>query len=165
MAYWNRARQPEWRPRAGGWHSAEPRPPLERGAGFVSLDTGMAFEPGNPSFVGLYVLDNALDYLLALGDGAVERHALALSGEVRQRLAALTLPLMTPEAPERRAGNVCFETPEAPRLREALEAEGVLVSGEDGRVRLSTHLYNDLADVERAVAALERLLGGRAAVT
>ncbi len=161
VAYWNRARLPRWRPRTAGWHSAEPRPPLDQGD-LQLADTGVVFEPGNPNFVGLYVLDNALDYLLAVGDAAIERHVLALSGEVRRRLAALGVPLMTPEAPERRAGNIAFSAANAAEIRKALEAQGVLVTGEDGRVRISVHLYNDLEDVERGLAALAGVLGSGA---
>src|SRR5204862_7991435 len=99
-----------------------------------------------------------LEYLLAPGDAKLEQHALALSGEVRSRLAALGLPVMTPDAPERRAGNVCFSTPQAELIRKELEAQGVLVSGDSGRVRISTHLYNDSDDVERGMAALARVV-------
>jgi selenocysteine lyase/cysteine desulfurase len=159
IAFWNRARQPGWRPRQVGWHSVEPQEePLARGGGFTAASTGLAFEPGNPTFVGLYLLEQALAYLARFEPVAIERHVLALSGELRSRLAALGLPLMTPAEPERRAGNICFASERAHEVRRALEAEGVLVSGEDGRVRISTHLYNDLDDVRRGVEALARAL-------
>jgi selenocysteine lyase/cysteine desulfurase len=160
VAYWNRGRQPDWRPRTLGWHSVSPTPPLERGNGYAPLQTGAAFEPGNPAFVGLYVLDNALEYLLALGDAQLERQAVSLSAEVRSRLVGLGLDVMTPEPADRRAGNVCFKTAEAEKIRQVLEAEGVLVSGDSGRVRVSTHLYNDSADVERGMSALARAREG-----
>ena len=63
VAYWNHERFPQWRPRMTGWHSVSPRPPLERRQGPDPLNVGRAFEPGNPTYVGLYVLDNALEYL------------------------------------------------------------------------------------------------------
>lgn len=158
VTYWNRRRLPEWRPRSTGWHSSPSIMPLERGRANDALATGIVFEPGNPSFAGIYLLDSSLEYLLSYGIEAIERHVVALNGELRWRVAELGLPVMTPEEPAQRAGNVSFSADDAPRIRAALEAEGVLVTGEDGRVRISTHLYNDLADVERGVEVLAKVV-------
>ena len=158
IAYWNRSRVPDWRPRMTGWHSVSPRPPLERRHGPDPLDDGRVFEPGNPTYVGLFVLDNALEYLSRLPPATVEAHDLDLSGQVRDGLLGLGLEVTTPGAPEERAGNTCFATIKAGQIRQALEARGVLVTGEDERVRISTHLYNDSDDIEQALAALSEVL-------
>ena len=44
------------------------------------------------------------------------------------------------------------------RLIEDLAAEGVHVAPRLGRMRISPHVYNDEADIERFVAALRRAL-------
>ena len=77
---------------------------------------------------------------------------------MRDGLLDLGLEVTTPGAPEERAGNTCFATTKAGQIRQALEARGVLVTGEDERVRISTHLYNDSDDIEQALAALSEVL-------
>ncbi|MFN8062543.1 MAG: aminotransferase class V-fold PLP-dependent enzyme [Vicinamibacterales bacterium] len=154
VAYWNRSRLPDWQPGAMGWHSVVWRAPLERGQGVRALPDGMAFEPGNPAYGALYVLDQSLDTILGLGIGRIQTHTRTLSGELRERLAAAGLPVMTPVAPGSRAGSVAFESARAPQIRERLEAQHVLVSGDEGRVRASVHVYSDAGDVERGAAAI-----------
>jgi selenocysteine lyase/cysteine desulfurase len=71
---------------------------------------------------------------------------------------ALGFELMTPREDARRAGNVCFMAGDLETIRQSLERRQVLVWGAYagfGRLRISTHLYNDSADVERCIAALQ----------
>ena len=156
IAYWNRARVPDWRPRLTGWHSVQHRPAWEVPPHVHALGTGQAFEPGNPAYGALHTLDGALDYLLEHGIEAIEAHTLACSGDLRARLLGLGLEVMTPEPPDARAASIAVAVPDPERVRARLEAEGVLVSGELGRVRASVALFTDAADldaVERAMRA------------
>ncbi|HUU33104.1 MAG TPA: aminotransferase class V-fold PLP-dependent enzyme, partial [Vicinamibacterales bacterium] len=154
IAYWNRARVPEWRPRLTGWHSVEHRPAWEIPRQCRPLTTGQAFEPGNPAYDALYTLDGALDYLLACGIDAIEAHTLALSGELRARLVALGLTVMTPEPAAERAASITFQSPQPEHVRAVLEAERVLVTGELGRVRASVALFSTAADIDTAARAI-----------
>jgi cysteine desulfurase/selenocysteine lyase len=154
IAYWNRARLPDWRPRLTGWHSTHEKAPFDAPAAPHALGTGQVFEPGNPAYGALYVLNDALDYLAGIGLDQVEAHTLAMSGELRERLVALGLPVMTPQAAAERAGSVAFACDAARAVRARLEGEGVLVSGELGRVRASVHVYTTPQDLDAVAAAL-----------
>ncbi|MGB0389789.1 MAG: hypothetical protein ACPGWR_33630, partial [Ardenticatenaceae bacterium] len=69
--------------------------------------------------------------------------------------------MMTPRDASQRAGNVCFMAPDVKAVTDSLEKQGVLIWGAYagvGRLRISTHLYNDISDVERCLAALETIL-------
>lgn len=158
IAYWNRQRVPAWRPRLAGWHSVEYPPPWAAPPRVEPLATGQAFEPGNPAYDALHVLDGALGYLLERGMEEVEAHTLARSGELWSRLASLGVTLMTPQEQAARAGSVAFESPDPARLRERLEQEHVLVTGELGRVRVSVGVHTDDADLDSAAHAIRRLL-------
>ena len=79
---------------------------------------------------------------------------LALGGTLRAGLVKLGLPVLTPEPPEERAGNIVFASDRCLEVEQALREAGVLVWFGDGRVRLSVHAYNDEADVARALGAL-----------
>ncbi|MGE3272785.1 MAG: aminotransferase class V-fold PLP-dependent enzyme [Chloroflexota bacterium] len=155
IGFWNRQRQPDWAPTMAGWMSAKP----VHGEGemrrhqFTPRDDAMRMTMGNPSLSGAYVVDNGLKYLLDYGIEKIEAHAVELSGQLREGLVELGLEVLTPEDPSRRAGNVCIARSDGPRFLELLGERGVLVWEADGRVRYSAHLYNDSADVERAIEA------------
>jgi cysteine desulfurase / selenocysteine lyase len=159
IAYWNRRRLPDFRPALTGWHSTEWRPPFDEPGDPRTLSTGQVFEPGNPTYGALYVLDDALDYLAVIGMDAIEAHTLAMSGELRSRLQALGLPVMTPATADERAGSIACAAADAEAIRQRLEDQRVLVTGELGRVRASVHVYTSVSDLESAAAALSRALG------
>ncbi|MBI3965346.1 MAG: aminotransferase class V-fold PLP-dependent enzyme [Chloroflexi bacterium] len=157
ICYWNRSRWPNLQPAQVGWHSVTGRHgPGDRAGYELRADAGR-LEIGNPSFVSLYVLDNALGYLLNVGVDRIERHVLDLGGRLRAGLVELGFEVMTPELPESRAGNICIATGESARLAGGLAERGILVWEGEGRIRISVHLYNDERDVDRCLAALREL--------
>jgi cysteine desulfurase/selenocysteine lyase len=158
IAYWNRARVPDWRPRLTGWHSVERRSAWEMPLQVEALATGQAFEPGNPAYGALHTLDGALDYLLEQGHDAIEAHTLARSHDLRALLVDLGLPVMTPAPAGARAASIAFASPHAERIRAHLEAQRVLVTGELGRVRASVALFTDGADLDALAQALRAAL-------
>lgn len=140
-----------------GWHSTYREDDWRRRTDYRLREDGSRFEAGNPPFLPVYILDSALRVLDELDPRAVETHVLALGGTLRDGLLKLGLPVLTPEAPEERAGNIVFATDRCMEVERALRENGVLVWAGDGRIRLSVHAYNDEADVARALAVLEDL--------
>jgi selenocysteine lyase/cysteine desulfurase len=119
--------------------------------------------PDNPSFISLYILENALDQLLKIGISTIEAYVLGLSGRVWEGLQQGGWELLTPREPERRAGNVCFTGSKLEAITHSLAEQGILVWGSyggAGRVRVSTHLYNTEEDVERFLGAMRELVSG-----
>jgi len=155
--YVNARRWPDLPPPWIGWHSIEPEPDFRRRGAATVKSSAERFEIGNPSFISAYVLENGLAALMAAGILRIERHVQQLGGALRGMLVRLGLPVLTPEPPERRGGNICIASDRAEQLEAQLRARGVLTWGGDGRLRLSVHGYNDAADVERAVTALASL--------
>lgn len=86
----------------------------------------------------------ALELLASLDPEAVRAHDVGLADAF---LAHFDLP----------SQGSAIVTVEAPGAADALAAAGVSAAVRAGRVRLSFHLYNDMADVDLAVAALTRL--------
>ncbi len=156
ILYINSARWPDLTPPWVGWHSVVRVDDWETRSRrrFELKSDAERFEIGNLGFLNVYILANALGLLERIGIAEIERHILALGGELRAGLCALDLPVLTPDAPPARAGNICFAA-ERPDLLEAqLRQSGVLVWGSEGRIRLSLHLYNDGRDVSRALRAI-----------
>jgi cysteine desulfurase / selenocysteine lyase len=155
VAYWNRARNPDWRPATAGWHSlaSGARPDY---AGDLPLRAdALRFTRGNPAHGPVYVLGAALDYLAGFDAAEVEAHVLSLTGALLAELDAAGIASTTPAEPARHGASVCIESGRAQALVDALAARGVWAWNGRGRVRFSFHGYNAMADVDRIMAALK----------
>lgn len=155
IAYCNIARQPEWQPKESGWASAAWVDADVRDTSLTPLRNGRRFELGNPATLCVQVLGNGVEYLRATGIDYIERHVRALCDVLWTELQALGMRMLTPADPDRRLGIVAFAVDEEARWRRGLESRDVLAWTGDKRVRLSPHLYNGMADVQHALAAVE----------
>ncbi|MBI0434914.1 aminotransferase class V-fold PLP-dependent enzyme [Roseomonas sp. KE0001] len=156
VAYWNRERQPGWQPRTAGWYSLASQKRPDYGARPALRPDAMRFSRGNPSYVSLYVLGSALDYLDGFGTASVRAHVQGLTTALLGRLAAAGIASTTPADPARHGASVCVETPRAAAIVRRLEAEGIYAWNGRGRIRVSFHGYNGAAEMERVAAALIR---------
>jgi selenocysteine lyase/cysteine desulfurase len=116
------------------------------------------FEAGNPSYAGIYVLENGLRYLLETGLERITEHDLRLAGMLNRELRELGLEVATPLERAHRAANTCFWHPEPEVLAGRMAEEGIWLNGSDGRIRIGTHLWCDEDDVAATAAALRRVL-------
>lgn len=148
-------------PHTVGWHSVGHRGGTADPLAMPWRDDASRLEAGNPSLLGLAVLDNALERLEPLAPGDVERHAQDLGRPLIEGLRRRDFTVITPEAAAERAGNVCFLADDAAGLAERLAARGVLVWGGEGRIRVSPHVHCDAADVDRFFDALDHVGAAR----
>ena len=153
VAYWNRARQPDWMPASAGWNSLgsasdgyDPVPPLRADA--------MRFTRGNPAHASIYVLNGALDYLSQFDMIDVLAHVQTLTTALLDQLESLQIPSTTPRDPARHGASVCMASPKARAIVDSMAKQGVWAWNGHGRVRFSFHGYNDGTDVNRIVEAL-----------
>ena len=153
VAYWNRARQPGWTPASAGWHSFAPG---SRGYDTIPAlkPDAMRFTRGNPAHCPIYVLNSALSYLANYDVGVIQRHVQALTIALLAELAVRQYALTTPHDPARHGASVCFTSADAAGIVRTLSDRGVYAWNGQGRVRISFHGYNSMADVERVVQAL-----------
>jgi selenocysteine lyase/cysteine desulfurase len=152
--YVNSRRWPDLAAPWVGWHSTHRDDDWRRRTEYRVREDGSRFEAGNPPFLPVYVLESALRTLDRIDTRASEAYVLALGGTLRAGLVKLGLTVLTPEAPEERAGNIVFATDRSLEIGRALQDAGVLVWAGEGRVRLSVHVFNDETDVARALAVL-----------
>jgi selenocysteine lyase/cysteine desulfurase len=155
--YWNRERLPDLKPPFLGWNSGVTIPDWQTPTAFTLPHTADRFVPGNPSFVSVYVLENALNAILSVGVPTIEDYILGLAGQVWNGLRDLDLEVMTPEARDERAGNVCFMAPNVDSVTTELANRNIVIWGSYAgveRVRVSTHLYNSQEDVATLIGAL-----------
>jgi selenocysteine lyase/cysteine desulfurase len=152
---WNRHRRPDFTPLGAGWVSAA------TGAGpgefHLKEDAGRA-EYGNAGHLGAYLLRESLDYLDSYGVDAIAAHLRDLSGRLVAGMTALGLEVMTPAAPESRAGNAAFVRSDTAAFLRQADTDGILVWGDNGRIRASAHLFTTGEDIELFLERLPRYL-------
>jgi cysteine desulfurase / selenocysteine lyase len=103
------------------------------------------YEGGMLAFSLLYGLESSVDLMLELTPEAIERRVLALANETR-RLFPTALPYEdTPIT------SVAVEGAE--ELAKRLAGQRILVSARQGRLRVSTHFYNNEEDLEMLARA------------
>jgi selenocysteine lyase/cysteine desulfurase len=96
-----------------------------------------------------------MDYIASLGVAAIQSHAQALIGELREGLRAKGYVLITP--PGTTAPLLTALLPDAKtRLAAPLAKAGVRLSLHDHHLRISPSVFNDGMDVERLLNTLPR---------
>ena len=153
--YRNPARLAGLEPLTVGWHSIGSRHSVAAPTDYALRPTAARFEAGNPPFMALAVLENALRYLGAIGIERIERHVLDLGAILWRGLRDRGFELLTPEDETHRGPNICFAWDDPATLVAGLAARNVQIWGSDGRIRVSLHAYNDQDDVERLLAGLD----------
>lgn len=157
--YWNRDRFPELKTPFLGWNSVSRSGGWKDPTSLELHEDAHRFMPGNPAFLSLYILNNALARTAPISLNRIEQHVLSLTGYLRMSLESQGWEIMTPSNPEDRAGNVCIMSDRVDEIARALRERNILVWGTyagDERLRISTHLYNSMDDVEACVEALAK---------
>ena len=153
-----KSRAAAWTVPAGGWFHLE-RPFERKGVErAVSKPGAVSFGVGMPNFPAVYAIRAALEYILAVGPEQIDTATRPLVHACLAGLAELPVELLTPREDESLAGIMAFRHPDIERLHAALAAEKIHVMHSSGRLRISLHGYNTLAEVERLLSALQRLL-------
>jgi selenocysteine lyase/cysteine desulfurase len=136
-----------------GWHMVEDLGNFDR-KDWQPADSARRFESGSPNMLGIHALEASLSLLLEVGMDAVAE-AIA---ERSARLVALVdrhgLELVSPRAPERRAGIVTFRVPKLDNqvLYRALMQRGLMCASRGGGLRFSPHGWTPPEQLERAMA-------------
>lgn len=145
---------------AVGWRSA--RDPYALRAGELDVAAAAAvLEAGHPPFAGVLTLGAALETHREIGVDAAHERVRELAGAVQAGLEARSVPVLSPRDPRRGSGIVAALVPEPAEAARALAERGVLVSARGGSLRISTHFYNDEADVARLLELLPEVAGRR----
>jgi len=118
------------------------------------------YEGGMLTFAVLYGMQASLEMILEIGPPAIEQRVLELAEATRAALRRLGAHLPGDESPHFRSPIVAarFEQRPASLLAQELKARRILVSARHNNLRVSTHFYNNEADIERLARALASIL-------
>lgn len=151
---------------AGGvdWREAWTDPGFDPVRAYEPAAGARRFELGvHHGVLGAVALAASIAVLSRVDAAAREAHVLRLAGRVADGASALGLSVASPQEPEARSGITVLragaDRDADLRLARHLGERGIAVSTRytsgEGGVRVSTHVYNDDADVETLLAAIE----------
>jgi selenocysteine lyase/cysteine desulfurase len=115
------------------------------------------FEAGTPAVVNCYASEAGLKFLLGVGTRAIEKRNQALTRRCMERLVEIGWPSVTPTPDARRGATVCVPSRDSGALARELMKRDIVTSHRDDNLRASFHFYNDEADIESLIAALQAL--------
>ena len=150
---WNRKRRPNFLPFGVGWAAANPE---EKTRGYQLKSDARRAEFGNAGHLGAYLLQHSLHYLNSFGIKAIQEHAQTMVQRLIASMAAAGCDVMTPNVPGEQAGNAAFVCRNTQDFVKKAAADGILVWGDNNRIRASAHLFTTRADVDYF---LERMPG------
>lgn len=119
------------------------------------VESAEKYEGGMLPTLQLYALEAVVDMMLELGPEAIEARVLDLAAQSRVILERRGGQVAHPNSPIQAAR---FKDQDAPALAAALKDRGILASARHGRLRVSTHFYNDESDLAALDSALSSLL-------
>jgi kynureninase len=146
------------RPRITGWLAH--RDPFAFGVGPLEpRDDAMRMMNGTPAIPAYHAALAGLDIVAEVGVKRIRARSQALTARLFARLDEQGLTSRSPRDPERLAGTVALDVPEARLVARALKARDFLVDYRPGvGIRVSPHFYNTLAEVDRLVDEAVRIV-------
>ncbi len=121
-------------------------------------ETARRFEPSTMAYGCALGLAASIKYLLRLGVARIRDHNLELADLLIDGLRERRADIVGPQRDEERTSIVAARFPDydAAEMARRLNAARVVVSARQSTVRFSPHLYNEPADIERALEEIDR---------
>jgi selenocysteine lyase/cysteine desulfurase len=144
-------------PPAAGWLSQASAGDFSR---FLDYDPSWhaearRFEVGTIPYQDIVGMNASLELLLELGPARIEAHVRTLADRMIAWASARPgVTLLTPAAPERRAGIVAFTTRDVEGDSRKLRAARVTHSVREGAIRLAPHFHNTVGEVDRVLGVI-----------
>ena len=102
---------------------------------------------------------SAKNFLDKYGIDAIAAHVRMLSGSLIEGMVAMELDVITPTETKSRAGNAAFTRSDTRSVVQRANEDGILIWGDNGRIRASAHLFATTSDVDIFLDRLPGYLG------
>ncbi len=149
------------RPRLTGWLSHrdpfafDPGPPVPR-------DDAMRMMNGTPAIPAYYAALAGLDIVREVGVTRIRAKSKGMTAHVFERADALGFASSASRDPERLAGTVAVDVPEARFVARTLKTRDFLVDYRVGAgIRISPHFYNTTLELDRLLDEIARIVRDR----
>lgn len=122
------------------------------------------FQAEGLSLIAIKGLASSLSYILDLGSESIEERITELVDYMIERLRAAKIGILSPTAPEKRAGIVTARVPynlskpnDAHRLEQKLQNARIVAHPRGGGLRLAVHFFNTEEEIDRVVSFIASL--------
>ncbi|HSS64116.1 MAG TPA: aminotransferase class V-fold PLP-dependent enzyme [Gammaproteobacteria bacterium] len=147
----------DWKaPPLAGWRSAGSPYDLEARAPVFTTDA-RAMELGHPPVPGVFALGGALQVTTEVGIDRIAGRIHALVERLHAGLDERGFDIDSPRARDQRSGITMVPIDDPERARSHLEEREIFISIRGGKLRVSLHLFNSEADVDRLLGALDQM--------
>ncbi|EIC20227.1 aminotransferase class V-fold PLP-dependent enzyme [Thiorhodovibrio frisius] len=150
--------RPELRPKLKlhqfGWHMVEQMGDFDR-TDWQAASSARRFECGSPNMLGIHAFEASLSLLEETGLDQIEQAIKERIDHLIELIDAQGFELLSPRAPEQRAGILTFQIPgieDHQALWRALMSQNLLCAARGGGIRFSPHFHTPMEDLEQAVA-------------
>jgi len=118
-------------------------------------DAAARVELGCPHFAGMFSLGAAIDLINEVGIANIQQRVLKLNSFLTARLTNDEWTVLSPLRNENsRSAETLVKVEKPGEVVRHLLRRGVIVTEKPEGIRIATHFFNDEADIERAIAAL-----------
>jgi selenocysteine lyase/cysteine desulfurase len=146
---------PGLQPTSMGWFSQANIFAMDIYANTLS-PTARRFESGTPPVPNIYAGLAGMELIQSVGLEQIEAHIQELTGAIKEGAMRRGFTLVTPVDPARHGALITLRSPNVTQLVKRLEEDGIITSSRDNNLRISPHVYNNLADVSRLMDCLTK---------
>lgn len=119
-------------------------------------DSALRFWGGTPSVAPFVIAGHSIDYFARLGVDKVRAHNIALLDKLSGAFATF---LISPSETHKRSGTAILNFGKQQKaVLKALEKADISVDARAYGIRVSPHIYNDLADIENFIAVIKSVI-------
>jgi selenocysteine lyase/cysteine desulfurase len=116
--------------------------------------TARRFEAGSPPVPNIYAGVAGIKLIQSIGLEKIEAHIREITGAIKEGAMRRGFNLVTPVDPARHGALITLRSHNVAMLVKRLEEGGIVTSSRDNNLRISPHIYNNFADVNRLMDCL-----------
>lgn len=146
---------PSLNPTATGWFAQKDIHAMDI-RGNKPADTARKFETGTPPVANIYAALAGIKLIRAIGLDNIGTHVGELTTFLKEEAKKRGWILATPEDARFHGPMIALKSHDDHALVAALAEEDIIVSCRDNNLRVSPHIYNNLSDMEKLVAVLQK---------
>lgn len=144
---------PPLKPTSMGWFSQENIFAMDI---YANRPAGNArrFESGTPPVPNIYAALAGIKLIQSVGLEKIESHIREITGAIKEGSMRRGFNLVSPVDPNKHGALITLRSHNVQLLVKWLERDGVIVSSRDDNLRISPHIYNNQADVNKLIDCL-----------
>ena len=142
-------------PTVTGWFAQEDIMAMDI-TGYSPSATARRFEAGTPPVPNTYMAEAGMTILHEIGLEAIERRIGKLTTAIKDLSAEAGYTMASSSDSSRHGAMITLRSHDENRLVAGLSEDNIVVSCRNGNLRISTHFYNNQADIEHLFGALHK---------